>query len=365
MKRENLKNHSCESLRALFKEWGYPAFRGTQVFQWIWRSRAEKFSDMANLPLKMREDLANRAEITELSLVECNLAKDGTRKMLVGLPDGEQVESVLIPDDERRTLCVSTQVGCAMGCRFCRTATMGLRRHLEAWEIVDQILLAEKLLTSIGDSREISGGPSQRSKVSRRLTNLVFMGMGEPLHNIEGTIRALKILTSPEGLHIPPRRITVSSVGLINEARRLLDETHVRLAFSLNAPDDERRSDIMPVNDRFSIGDIIEFVKSLTLKRKERVTFEYVVLAGLNDRDGDDNILVNLLRPIGDKVKINLIPFNSFDESEFKRPALKRVQEIKESLMRQGIDAYIRRPRGDDILAACGQLALTRQKTEI
>jgi 23S rRNA (adenine2503-C2)-methyltransferase len=364
MSLKQLKNHTCESLRTLFKDWGHPAFRGTQVFQWIWRSRVGKFSDMANLPPKLRKELEDKAEISELELVECNLASDGTRKLLVGLPDGERVESVLIPDNDRRTLCVSTQVGCAMACRFCRTATMGLKRHLEAWEIVDQILLAEKILTATGDGREISGGRSQRSKVARRLTNLVFMGMGEPLHNIHGTITALKILTSPEGLDISPRRITVSTVGLIHEAQQLLDETQVRLAFSLNAPDDERRSQIMPVNDRFSIAEIIEFVKELPLKRRDRVTFEYVVLAGLNDRDGDDLKLVKWLKPIGERVKINLIPFNPFEDSEFKRPTLKRVEEFREALLRSGIKAFIRRPRGDDILAACGQLALSRQQTK-
>lgn len=362
MNREKLKNHTVESMRDLFQSWGYPAFRGTQVFQWIWRKRAESIGEMSNLPKKLREDLETRAEIPSLKMVECNLAADGTRKLLIGLPDGENVECVLIPDNERRTLCVSTQVGCAMGCTFCRTATMGLKRHLDPWEIVDQIFLAEKLLTSIGDGREISGGPSQRSKVARRLTNLVFMGMGEPLHNIEGTIAALKILTCSDGLDFPPRRITVSSVGLIHEARRLLDETGVRLAFSLNAPDDERRSKIMPVNDRFSIQEIMDFVATLPLKRRERVTFEYVVLAGLNDREGDDKKLVRWLKPIGERVKINLIPFNSFEQSEFKRPKLERVEELQASLRRQGIDAFIRRPRGDDILAACGQLALERQK---
>lgn len=353
----HLKNHSLESMKDLLVSWGQPKFRAAQVFQWIWRRRADSVADMTNLPKSLRALLEERTVMDQLSVDSEQKALDGTRKMLVALPDGERVESVLIPDEKRRTLCVSTQVGCAMGCRFCRTATMGLKRHLEPWEIVEQIALAERLLTEVGDHREISGGRSQRSKVARRLTNLVFMGMGEPLHNIEGTITAIKILTEPEGLDFPARRITVSTVGLIDQAERLMNETDVRLAFSLNAPDDERRTQIMPVNNKFAIEDIIAFVKGLQLRRKERVTFEYVVLKGINDRQGDEEILIRHLRSVGERVKINLIPFNPFGESEFQRPNKERVEAFRDRLRDRGIHAFIRRPRGDDILAACGQLA--------
>ena len=358
--RLNVKNHDCAGLREQLKALGCPAFRGTQVFQWLWRRRAESFAEMANLPAKLRDSLEAGAELPQLELDTCQQARDGTRKILVRLPDGEKVECVLIPDRERRTLCVSTQVGCAMGCRFCRTATMGLKRHLEPWEIAEQVLLAERVLTDAGDHREVSGGKSSRSKVARRLTNLVFMGMGEPLHNIEGTLAAIRILTDPEGLDIAPRRITVSTVGLLDEARRVLAETDIRLAFSLNAPDNERRDDIMPVNKRWRIGEIIELVMGLDARDRDRVTFEYVVLAGFNDRPGDERILEDLLAPLGRHFRVNLIPFNAFEETEFQRPEPARVEAIRDHLRAGGVDAFIRRPRGDDILAACGQLALRK-----
>lgn len=353
----NVKNYDLKELRERFAALGLPAFRGQQVFQQLWRRGADSFAAMSDLPRALRERLEVEAALPSVELADCQVARDGTRKLLVGLPDGERVESVLIPDRERRTLCVSTQVGCAMGCTFCRTATMGLKRHLEPWEIVDQIRLAESILDEAGDRRQISGGPSQRSRVSRRLTNLVFMGMGEPLHNLDGTLSALRILTAPEGFDFPPRRITVSTVGLPDEAARFLDETRARLAFSLNAPDDVARSAIMPVNRRFPIARLIDLAAGLPPAQKDRVTFEYVLLKGQNDRPGDSEKLARLLAPLGRGVKVNLIPFNPFDESGFERPDPERVEALHRALRHRGVDAFIRRPRGDDILAACGQLA--------
>lgn len=357
----NLKDLDRDALRAAFAARGIEPYRGNQVFRWVWRRGATSVEAMTDLSKALRERLAGEAEIPVLAPTSVKTAPDGTTKLLVGLPDGREVESVLIPDSERRTLCVSTQVGCAMGCTFCRTATMGLVRDLRPWEIAEQVLIAERLLKERGDERTLQVGRGEAGKLERRLTNLVFMGMGEPLHNLEGTVAACRILTDTSGLAFPPRRITVSTVGLADRIEPFLEQTGVCLAISLNAPDDAIRGEIMPVNRKFAIDDLLDVVRRLPLPRRRRVTFEYVLLADTNDGPQHARSVAKRLSRVADRAKINLIPFNPHEGAPFGRPAPERVEAFKAALQRHGIEqVHVRRPRGDAILAACGQLALER-----
>ena len=358
----NLKNLERAQLRDALAELGHKPFRGDQVFRWIWRRRVDSIEAMTDLSLALREQLAG-ARIPRLEPADVRVAEDGTTKLLIALDDGKQVESVIIPDKDRRTLCVSTQVGCAMGCTFCRTATMGLIRHLEPWEIVEQVLIAERVLEERGEGRTIQlKGRGQAGKVERALTNLVFMGMGEPLHNHAGTAAACRILTDEQGIGFPPRRITVSTVGLADRIEPFLAETGVNLAISLNAPDDGVRNQIMPVNRKFDMDVLLDTVSKLELSRRQRVTFEYVLLAGLNDSVEQAASLGKRLVPVADRIKVNLIPFNPHEGADFQRPDLDDVEAFRETLLQWGVEkVHVRRPRGDRILAACGQLALEKK----
>jgi 23S rRNA (adenine2503-C2)-methyltransferase len=359
----DLKDLDRDGLRDALVQRGVEAYRGDQVFRWVWRRLAERVEDMTDLPAALRERLASEFTLSRLGVTTHRVAPDGTIKMLIGLDDGREVECVIIPDGERRTLCVSTQVGCAMGCTFCRTATMGLLRNLRPWEITEQILCAERVLVERGDARVLQMGRGQAGEVPRRLTNLVFMGMGEPLHNLEGTVTACRILTDELGLAFPPRRITVSTVGLVERIGTFLERTGVNLAISLNAPDDEVRSRIMPVNRRHRIEEILAVLRELPLQRRRRVTFEYVLLAEVNDAPEQARTLARTIRSVVDRVKINLIPFNPHEGAPFARPSPERVEAFRAALQDAGVErVHVRRPRGDAILAACGQLALEKAR---
>jgi 23S rRNA (adenine2503-C2)-methyltransferase len=357
----NLKNLDREQLREALAARGVKAYRGDQVFRWVWRRGAQTVGEMTDLSKALRERLETEAGLPRLDPSDERSARDGTTKLLVRLDDGREVESVLIPDRERRTLCVSTQVGCAMGCTFCRTASMGLLRNLEAWEICEQVLIAERILLARGDTRSFQVGRGEGGKVNRRLTNLVFMGMGEPLHNLEATVTACRILTDVNGLAFPESRITVSTVGLADRIAPFLAQTNVQLAVSLNAPDDEIRSRIMPVNRKFDMDELLKVVRELPLTGRRRVTFEYVLLAGENDSPAQARQLARRLAGVAEKIKINLIPYNPHEGAAFRRPTDAAVESFMELLMDHGIEkVMVRRPRGDQILAACGQLALEK-----
>ncbi|MCO5165644.1 MAG: 23S rRNA (adenine(2503)-C(2))-methyltransferase RlmN [Planctomycetes bacterium] len=357
----NLKDLDREGLRAALAARGHPAYRGDQVFRWVWRRLADSVDVMSDLPAALRDDLRASARLPRLEATDARAAADGTIKMLLALEDGRDVECVIIPEGERRTLCVSTQVGCAMGCSFCRTATMGLVRDLAAWEITEQVLAAERVLVARGDARVLKMGRGQGGEVHRRLTNLVFMGMGEPLHNIEATVTALRVLTDDAGLAFPPRRITVSTVGLVERIPEFLERTGVNLAISLHAPDDEVRGRLMPVNRRHDVGEIFDLLRTLPLPRRRRVTFEYVLLAGVNDEPAHARTLARRCREVLDRVKVNLIPFNPHEGAPYARPTPERVAAFQAALQAGGVEnVTVRRARGDDILAACGQLALEK-----
>jgi len=321
---------------------GYPAFRGRQIFQWFHARHVFLPEEMLNLPKPLRSQLAQCLLPFPIEPETSLLARDGTRKFRFRLADGGAVESVLIPGRNRATLCVSTQLGCRMGCAFCRTAGMGWVRHLVPGEILGQ-------LYAVGRWLGPQGPP---------LTHVVFMGMGEPLDNLENTLCALRILTHPLGGCLSTRRITVSTVGLPDAMGRLLREVPVSLTVSLNAADDPTRSRLMPVNRRVPLAELCAALKELPLAPRRRITVAYVLIRGVNDRPEDARRLARLLHGI--RCKVNLIPLNPFPGSDLERPEESVVVAFQEGLRSRGISAHVRFSRGEDILAACGQLADAR-----
>jgi 23S rRNA (adenine2503-C2)-methyltransferase len=333
----NIKDLSFTEFEAYLYERKEPAYRAKQVWQWLYQKRVVSFTEMTNLATSFREQLAEEFVIGRLAIRRKSVSSDGTTKILFGLHDGHNIESVLIPEAKRQTLCISTQAGCGLGCAFCATALLGLQRNLSASEIVDQIIEASRLLTE------------------RRLTHIVLMGMGEPLANYGQTIKALNVMTDPNwGLGISSRRITLSSVGLVPQIEKLIAETDINLAVSLHAADDALRTKLMPINRKYSLQQLIDCCRSLPIPRRKRITFEYVLLRGINDSEADAHRLGDLLR--GLRCKINIIPFNPHAGSPFKRPSDEEIAHFQQILYGRGLQVNVRRPRGDDIQAACGQL---------
>jgi 23S rRNA (adenine2503-C2)-methyltransferase len=344
-----------DELRRWVSAAGAPGYRAEQIFRWLHASGVTSTAEMANVPAPLRQALDEAHPLRPLTLDLMQEARDGTRKLRWRTHDGRAIESVLIPDTDaerdKLTLCVSSQVGCAIDCQFCATATLGFGRNLGADEIVEQITRATAI-------------------AGRRPTNLVFMGMGEPLHNFEQVTRALALLEHPWGAAFSPRRITVSTAGLVTGIDKLaaLSPTP-NLAISLNATTDEVRDRIMPINRRWPIAALLDAARRFPLSHGRRVTFEYVLLAGVNDSDADADRLVRLLRDIPSKV--NLIPWNGFPIQtaegpvyRFQRPSAERIRTFQERVRTSDMAIYIRSPRGDDIDAACGQLA-ARPQTEL
>ncbi len=334
----NLLSLTEQQLAQLVRAQGWPAYRTGQILRWIYRRRISRIDQMTDLSGQDRRTLAAVATIERSSRCTSLKSHDGTRKLLLTLVDGMTIETVLIPDDDRLTLCVSTQVGCMLDCGFCLTGTMGLKRNLKAHEIVDQVLTAQDQLAS-----------------GERLTNLVFMGMGEPLANLDALEVAIGCLTNKSwGLGWSPRRITVSTAGL---ASRLKDvgALGVNLAISLNATTEEQRKTLMPaVSHIASLKTLLSACRKYPLPPHRRLTFEYVLLAGVNDQPADAQRLTLLLRGI--RCKVNLIPFNEFPGSRFRRPTETDVLRFQSALHQSGLDVFIRKSRGRDVLGACGQL---------
>ncbi len=317
--------------------WGQPAFRGRQVLKWLYKGVSD-FHEMTDIARAFREELALKAVIGRLRVEQVQEAADGCRKFLFALSDGNLVESVLIPEEGHFTLCLSTQVGCAQGCRFCLTARRGLVRHLTAGEIVGQVMAVRRTLAA-----------------DLPLTNLVFMGMGEPLANFAQLVKALTIISAPWGLNFSSRRLTVSTVGLAPLIPRLGIEARANLTVSLNAPDDDLRSRIMPVNRRYPLAELLAACRKFPLPQHRRITFAYVLLQDVNDAPAQARQLARLLR--GFKAKINLIPFNFHPQLPFAPPPRERVLEFQEILRAANYPVFIRESRGREISAACGQLA--------
>jgi 23S rRNA (adenine2503-C2)-methyltransferase len=336
--RVSLKDLSLKEMEAFIVSLGEKPFRAIQVARWVYGKGARTFGEMTNLSGGFRKRLEENARITHLEPAEVHSSEDGTKKYRFILADGEGVESVLLPEKDHFTLCISSQVGCALGCRFCLTGQRGWVRNLKPSEVLDQV---------IGVRASLS--PEQK------LTNLVLMGMGEPLLNFPHVLQALEILRSPLGLQFSNRRITLSTAGILPEMTDLLSRRNfVKLAISLNASSDEQRSQLMPVNRKYPLNDLLAACRKIPLPNRERITFEYVLIGGVNDSAEDAQRLTQLLKGI--RAKVNLIAYNEHPGSPFRKPAEERVQKFREILLAKGFTAMLRQSKGSDILAACGQL---------
>lgn len=333
-----LKDFTPAELELWAQQGGQPAYRARQLLKWLYSQNAEDFQVMTDLSKDFRGWLAENARISRVRREKVLTDVDGTRKLLLRLQDGERIESVLIDEGERLTLCVSSQVGCAYGCRFCLTGRDGFRRDLTAGEIVDQICAARK---------ELGQG--------ERLSNLVFMGMGEPLANLEQVLKALEIITSDRGLNFSTRRITLSTVGLIPEMLKLSSLFPIKLAVSLHAADNKTRSRLMPINKRYPLEELLHACRQLDLPRRNRITFEYLLLGGVNDSPEAARKLAKLVK--GLRAKINLIPFNEYPGARFRAPSPTSVEEFQSILRDKHFTATVRQSRGAEIMAACGQLS--------
>jgi len=343
-KRVELSGLSLEGMTRWMEELGEKPFRARQLYRWVHKLYASDFEQMTDLSKALREKLKERASLAPLTLDLEQRSVDGTIKYRFKTHDGRLIESVYMPSEDRKTLCVSTQAGCAMGCTFCMTGTLGLLRNLLPAEIVGQVHAV---------NREVRR--NEQLSLERPLTNLVFMGMGEPLHNFENLKASLEILQSEEGPNFSHRHITVSTVGLVPMIARLGAETDVKLAISLNASHDDQRSKLMPINKRWKIADLLEACRKFPLRQGRRITFEYVLMRGVNDADEDAHRLVALLAGI--PTKVNLIPYNENPGLGFASTGERRAEEFREILAQGHVAAYIRKNRGRDIAAACGQLA--------
>lgn len=361
---------------------GEPAFRALQVFRWVHARGVLDPAQMTDAPKSLRAALTEEGLGPTVATGEVRTSVDGTRKLLVRLGDGANVESVLIPgvtgpkpeaildadaaaaDDDgedepdegekptqglvRVSQCISTQVGCAMGCVFCASGVAGLKRHLTPEEIVGQVLMGRAML-----------------RKGEALRNVVFMGMGEPLHNYDATARALRLLTHPEGIGLSSRRVTVSTSGLVPEIERLGQDFHglIGLAISLHAADDETRSRLMPINRKYPLAKLLDALRRYPLPKRRRITIEYTLVLGKNDDPEDAKKLAKLLGDL--RVKVNLIPMNPIDASTLGPPSMDRALQFQDVLVRAGFSCFVRKRRGDDVAAACGQLALHGAKAKV
>ena len=318
----------------------FPSYRATQLFKSIYQRWLTGFEDMTDVPKPARAALAAEWDARLPALHRRFDSIDGTRRYLVRLSDGEFAETVYLPEEHRNTICVSSQIGCALACTFCLTGQLGLTRHLGAGEIVTQVLLAQR---------------DNLPWEERDQFNIVLMGMGEPLHNYDNVMKAIRILHDRNGLNMSMSRITLSTAGLLPGIERLATEPDIpNLAISLTGATNIKRDELMPINRKYPIESLIEAVRQFPLKHRQRVTFEYVLLKGITDSKEDARSLVRLLR--GLPAKVNLIPFNEAEELDYKRPSDEAIAQFKSILTAQHIDAFVRRNRGNDISAACGQL---------
>ena len=319
---------------------GQQPFRTDQIFRWIYLHQTDPFDAMTNLGKPLRQELAAAFTNPRLAVADEAASADGSLKLLFRLHDGNHIETVLIPESGHYTLCISSQVGCAQGCRFCMTAKGGFVRNLSAGEIISQVRDVQQRVQRRGDMP---------------LTNIVFMGMGEPLANLANVLQALAVITDGDcGLKFSSRRVTVSTAGLVPKLADLGRHTQVNLAVSLNAADDDTRSRLMPINRHYPIDQLIDACRRYPLPPRRMITFEYILMKGVNDRMDDARRLVKLLRPV--RAKINLIPFNPHPGSDFQRPEAERITRFQEFLAGHHYTAIVRYSKGQDIGAACGQL---------
>lgn len=347
--RVNLLDYDLEGLTAWCASHGEKAFRATQLARWLHRHVEGDFDRMTNLAKSFRAKLHALAKVEAPRVITEKISGDGTRKWLFDVGGGNAVESVFIPEDDRGTLCISTQAGCAMGCLFCSTGKQGFNRNLSTAEIVGQLWRAEREL------REAAGVTDPNDRI---ISNVVLMGMGEPLQNLENVIRALKLFLDDNGYGLSRRRVTVSTSGLVRQMDKLAEAAPVALAVSLHAATDELRDKLMPVNRKHPLADLMAACRRyLKVAPRDFITFEYVMLGGINDSLEDADRLVRLVRDEQVPCKFNLIPFNPFTQSDLKKPEREQVLAFCRRLNEAGIVTTVRKTRGDDIDAACGQLA--------
>lgn len=337
--KQNLLDLTREQLVSWLQLEGIAAYRASQIFKWIYIRQADDFEQMSDLKRDLRHLLSDHFTVSRPERMRLEISRDGSRKYLFQLGDGNRIESVLIPERDHHTLCISTQVGCAQGCRFCLTARNGFLRNLTAGEIVAQVREVQKDLTG-----------------SERLTNLVLMGMGEPLANYGSVIAAIRLITdSEEGLKFSNRRVTLSTAGLVPKIAELACDSRVSLAVSLNATENATRSRLMPINRKYPIEMLLDACRKFPLRSGRRITVEYILIEGVNDSERDAERLSKLLSP--DWAKVNLIPFNEFEDCGFRRPEEAAVRRFQEILLERRFTTVIRQSKGRDISAACGQLS--------
>ena len=334
----DITNLSREQLSTWLNEHDIAPYRAVQIFSWIYVKQLDTFEGMTNIKKEVRALLENHFTIPRLKVAAVENSQDGCKKYLFTLSDGNQIESVFIPERTHDTLCVSSQVGCAQGCRFCMTAKIGFVRNLTPGEIIAQVRDVKQIL-----------GPKNH------LTNIVFMGMGEPLANYQAVMTALQILTSSEaGLNLSPRKITISTAGLVPKIIDLGGEIPIQLAISLNATDNKTRTQLMPINRKYPLETLLAACKAYPLQTRRKITFEYILIKGINDSPEHARKLANMLWP--ERAKINLIPFNPHPGSNFERPDEASVLEFQSILLNRRFTTNIRLSKGTDISAACGQL---------
>ena len=348
--RPNLIGMDREDMNAFLSDMGEPKFRAKQLFQWIYNRGVTDFDGMTNMAKPLRAKLADGFRMHRPEVTAHQVSSDGTQKWLLRSDDGNEAETVYIPDDDRGTLCVSSQVGCTLTCKFCHTGTQRMVRNLTPADIVAQVMLARDTL---GDWTVTSD--------KRRLTNIVFMGMGEPLYNTDNVIKAMKLIMDGEGISLSKRRITLSTSGVVPEIERVGRETDVLLAISLHAVNDELRNEIVPINRKYPLKELMAAVRAYPgLSNAKRVTWEYVMLKGVNDSVADARELLRLIKGIPSK--INLIPFNPWPGSPYDCSTDAQIKKFADVIWNAGYSAPIRTPRGRDILAACGQLKSESQR---
>ena len=322
---------------------GHKKFHARQIYHWIWKRGVTDVAEMTNLSRELRAALADTAIVSFPEVTQHQVSQDGTQKFVLRLDDGKQIEAVFIPDTPKQTFCVSTQVGCAMGCAFCLTGKMGLIRNLSSAEIAGQVRLLAKSLHLLDKS-----------------FNIVLMGMGEPLQNYDNTMKAMRMLNEKEGLDMHPKRVTLSTVGLVPQMDRLAkEELMPNLAVSLHAASEEQRAAIVPPSKKYTMQDVIDACKRFPLSKRRRIMFEYVMLAGVNDSPDDARKLVKVLA--GVKAKVNLLPLNAAPGIPFERPSDERINAFAKILADKGLMVSVRKSRGRDIRAACGQLIVEGQ----
>lgn len=355
MEKIELLGTGLGEMEGILVNMGEPAYRGRQVYQWIYRKAVGSFKEMTDLPHTLRTCLEQRTSISLPSVIKERSSRDGTRKFLLGLGDGQEIECVAIPQEtgisSRYTLCISTQVGCPLACSFCATGRLGFRRNLQAGEIAGQVLTARRELNRDMETPDPD-----------RIGNIVYMGMGEPLLNYNEVIKSVYILNESRGLNIGQRHITISTAGEVGGIERLAREKmQITLAVSLHACDDELRSRLMPINRKYPLAVLMKAVNNYIITSGRRVTFEYILLEGLNDRRQDAEKMADLVGTM--LANINLIPYNGVEASPYRRPSAARVDKFCRWLAEKGLKVTVRQERGADIEAACGQLRAHRENT--